>query len=316
MGTQDEEVPLDAIRAFVTVPREGSVTRAATTLRTTQSSVSRYLSVLRDYLGADLIERRGRRSDLTEFGRLFANAVSEPLETVGFADKRMRRRAGKLTSAHCIWIGLSIGKAVYAALLALRLQRCFNLNLEPSIALPRYARRGDAESRYNKLKFTPRSRLLEGRAPSTNHLILPHCPSALPRCPTWQVQRRRGPRLRPRSASPRTRSSVDRRGDHRRAFIETAPTMVVFGDCDEPLTDWGFCSRINGLTHGYKRFPFFTSGGGRRCFGAVSLWCQWIVEARQGAALLMAFALWNTGVVEQGSTEIVDRGSSSGSITR
>ncbi|MGY3591779.1 LysR family glycine cleavage system transcriptional activator [Bradyrhizobium sp. USDA 4341] len=93
MAAQDDDVPLNAIRAFVTVAREGSVTRAASSLGTTQSSVSRYLSVLREYLGADLIERRGRRSDLTEFGRLFANAVSEPLETVGFTAKRMRRRA-------------------------------------------------------------------------------------------------------------------------------------------------------------------------------------------------------------------------------
>ncbi|MGY3387625.1 DNA-binding transcriptional LysR family regulator [Bradyrhizobium sp. USDA 3311] len=54
MAAQDDEVSLNAIRAFV---REGSVTRAATTLGTTQSSGSRYLSVLRDYLGADLIER-------------------------------------------------------------------------------------------------------------------------------------------------------------------------------------------------------------------------------------------------------------------
>nr|WP_271612178.1 LysR family transcriptional regulator [Bradyrhizobium sp. CCBAU 21362] len=101
------EVPLNAIRAFVTVAREGSVTRAATTLGTTQSSVSRYLSVLRDYLGADLIERRGRRSDLTEFGRLFANAVSEPLETVGFTAKRMRRRAAAETNRIVVRTSLS-----------------------------------------------------------------------------------------------------------------------------------------------------------------------------------------------------------------
>ncbi|UQR61424.1 LysR family transcriptional regulator [Bradyrhizobium sp. C-145] len=52
VAAQNDEVPLNAIRAFVTVAREGSVARAATTLGTTQSSVSRYLSVLRDYLGA------------------------------------------------------------------------------------------------------------------------------------------------------------------------------------------------------------------------------------------------------------------------
>ncbi len=107
MATQDEEVPLNAVRAFVTVAREGSVTRAATTLGTTQSSVSRYLAVLRDYLGADLIERRGRGCDLTEFGRLFANAVSEPLETVSFTAKRMQRRAGAGTNRIVVRTSLS-----------------------------------------------------------------------------------------------------------------------------------------------------------------------------------------------------------------
>ncbi|MHC1949644.1 LysR family transcriptional regulator [Bradyrhizobium sp. UFLA06-06] len=92
MAAEHDEVPLNAIRAFVTIAREGSVTRAARTLGTTQSSVSRYLAVLQDYLGTDLVERRGRRSELTEFGRLFANTVAEPLDTVCFTAKRMRRR--------------------------------------------------------------------------------------------------------------------------------------------------------------------------------------------------------------------------------
>lgn len=70
MATETDEVPLNAIRVFVTIAREGSVTRAASALRMTQSSVSRYLAVLQEYLGSDLMQRRGRRSELTEFGRL------------------------------------------------------------------------------------------------------------------------------------------------------------------------------------------------------------------------------------------------------
>ncbi|MGY3622009.1 LysR family transcriptional regulator [Bradyrhizobium sp. USDA 10063] len=92
MAAEHDEVPLNAIRVFVTIAREGSVTRAARALGTTQSSVSRYLAVLQDYLGSDLVERRGRQSELTEFGRLFASTVAEPLDTVLFTAKRMRRR--------------------------------------------------------------------------------------------------------------------------------------------------------------------------------------------------------------------------------
>lgn len=87
MAAEHNEVPLNAIRVFVTIAREGSVTRAASTLGTTQSSVSRYLAVLQDYFGTDLVQRRGRRNELTEFGRLFANAVAEPLDTVCFTAK-------------------------------------------------------------------------------------------------------------------------------------------------------------------------------------------------------------------------------------
>ncbi|WFT96838.1 LysR family transcriptional regulator [Bradyrhizobium barranii] len=92
MATEDNEVPLNAIRVFVTIAREGSVTRAAHALGMPQSSVSRYLAVLQDHLGTDLMQRRGKRSELTEFGRLFANTVAEPLDTVCFTAKRMRRR--------------------------------------------------------------------------------------------------------------------------------------------------------------------------------------------------------------------------------
>lgn len=92
-SAEEPEVPLNAIRAVVTIAREGSLTQAAKILNTTQSSASRYLAVLEDYLGATVMERRGRRNELTEFGRLFVNAVSEPLDTICYTARRMRRRS-------------------------------------------------------------------------------------------------------------------------------------------------------------------------------------------------------------------------------
>lgn len=90
--TEDKALSLNAVRAFVQVARDNSVTRASKTLGITQSSVSRHLAVLEDYFGAALIERRGRQSQLTDFGRLFADAIGEPLDTIIFTAKRMRRR--------------------------------------------------------------------------------------------------------------------------------------------------------------------------------------------------------------------------------
>lgn len=90
--SDEEELSLNAVRAFVQISRERNVTRAARSLGITQSSVSRHLAVLEAYLGTKLVERRGRYSELTEFGRLFAEAVAEPLETILFTAQRMRRR--------------------------------------------------------------------------------------------------------------------------------------------------------------------------------------------------------------------------------
>ncbi len=87
-----QPVPLNAIRAFAAVARERNLTRAATMMGTTQSSISRHLAVLESYLGASLFDRRGRIGRLTEFGRLYAEAISEPLETICFTTHRMKRR--------------------------------------------------------------------------------------------------------------------------------------------------------------------------------------------------------------------------------
>ncbi|MCZ7451008.1 LysR family transcriptional regulator [Agrobacterium rhizogenes] len=92
MTRDTEPVPLNAIRAFAAVARECNLTRAAQNMGTTQSSISRHLAVLETYLGASLFERRGRAGRLTEFGRLYAGAISEPLETICFTTNRMKRR--------------------------------------------------------------------------------------------------------------------------------------------------------------------------------------------------------------------------------
>ncbi|MBX5101265.1 LysR family transcriptional regulator [Rhizobium lentis] len=91
----DRDLSLNAVRAFIQVARDSSVTRASKTLGITQSSVSRHLAVLEEYLGTKLIERRGRQSQLTDFGRLFADAIGEPLDTILFTAKRMRRNGRK-----------------------------------------------------------------------------------------------------------------------------------------------------------------------------------------------------------------------------
>jgi LysR family transcriptional regulator, glycine cleavage system transcriptional activator len=113
--SDEEELSLNAVRAFVQIARERSVTRAARSLGITQSSVSRHLAVLEAYLGTTLVERRGRYSELTEFGRLFAEAVSEPLETILFTAQRMRRRDSN--DAHRLVVRTSLSTFAYTLLI-------------------------------------------------------------------------------------------------------------------------------------------------------------------------------------------------------
>lgn len=91
---EERGLSLNAVRAFVQVARDNGITRAARSLGITQSSVSRHVAVLEEYFGAKLLDRRGRESQLTEYGRLFADAVAEPLETILFTARRMRREDG------------------------------------------------------------------------------------------------------------------------------------------------------------------------------------------------------------------------------
>lgn len=91
MADSRKTLPLNAIRVFVVIARESSVTRAARALGITQSSASRHLAVLESYLGGHLIERRGRTTVLTDFGRMFAEAVEEPLDAIAFNVQHMRR---------------------------------------------------------------------------------------------------------------------------------------------------------------------------------------------------------------------------------
>ncbi|ATU95529.1 LysR family transcriptional regulator (plasmid) [Phyllobacterium zundukense] len=112
---EEKDLSLNAVRAFVQVARDNSVTRASKTLGITQSSVSRHLAVLEEYFGAKLIERRGRQSQLTDFGRLFADAVAEPLDTILFTAKRMRR--SDRTDANRLVVRTSLSTFAYTVLI-------------------------------------------------------------------------------------------------------------------------------------------------------------------------------------------------------
>lgn len=65
---------------FWRIAREGSLSRAASTLGITHSTLSTQLRALEEFLGGDLFERRGRRLVLTPLGE----------ETASYADEIFR----------------------------------------------------------------------------------------------------------------------------------------------------------------------------------------------------------------------------------
>lgn len=96
-------VTVKQIRGFVSVAEHGSFTRAAQTLRMTQSALSALVRELEDELGIRLFDRTTRRVELTEVGREFRASAHKLLadldHAVHNAHELVERRRGRLTVA-------------------------------------------------------------------------------------------------------------------------------------------------------------------------------------------------------------------------
>jgi DNA-binding transcriptional LysR family regulator len=79
------------LRAFVAVAEEGSFTRAADRLHLVQSSVSAAVLALERELGAKLLARGNRRSELTDAGRALLPEARQVLAAVDLAEDAVRQ---------------------------------------------------------------------------------------------------------------------------------------------------------------------------------------------------------------------------------
>ena len=77
--------PLNALRAFETVARTGTLTRAGEELLVTPTAVGRHVKNLEDLLGLALFEREGGSLTLTSAGRRYARALNRAFEMMGEA---------------------------------------------------------------------------------------------------------------------------------------------------------------------------------------------------------------------------------------
>lgn len=93
--SNNADVSLTAIRAFVTIGRHGNFTRAAVALGITQSGVSRHVATLEKSAGTKLFERKGSSVVLTAFGSQFYEAVKDSVATIELATQQMFQTANK-----------------------------------------------------------------------------------------------------------------------------------------------------------------------------------------------------------------------------
>lgn len=90
-------VNLEWYRTFKAIYSTGTLTGAAQTLFISQPGVSLHLSSLESYVGYKLFDRTARKMIPTEKGKVFYNAIIEPLIKLEEAEKNFQKSTEKLT---------------------------------------------------------------------------------------------------------------------------------------------------------------------------------------------------------------------------
>jgi len=111
-------VNLEWYRTFKAVYKTGTLTGAAQELFISQPGVSLHLSSLENYTGYKLFDRKGRRMEPTERGKVLYNFIAEALTKLEEAEKNFQRSTEKHTPT------ISVGMCF----------ETFQITLEPYIA--------------------------------------------------------------------------------------------------------------------------------------------------------------------------------------
>ena len=90
-------VNLEWYRTFKAVYKTGTLTGAAQELFISQPGVSLHLSSLENYTGYKLFDRKGRRMEPTERGKVLYNFITEALTKLEDAEKNFQRSTEKHT---------------------------------------------------------------------------------------------------------------------------------------------------------------------------------------------------------------------------
>ncbi|WP_241269909.1 MULTISPECIES: LysR substrate-binding domain-containing protein [unclassified Caballeronia] len=88
--------PLNAVKAFESVARLGSLAQAAHELNVTPSAVSQQIKTLEDYIGRRLFVQRKQRLDLTETSRMAVADISHALDLIMRAFQPKEERTSRV----------------------------------------------------------------------------------------------------------------------------------------------------------------------------------------------------------------------------
>lgn len=84
--------PMNSLRAFEAAARHLSFSRAAEEIALSQGAVSRHISILEDYLGVPLFQRKHREVALTEFGADYFRSIQKSLDIINEETAHINRK--------------------------------------------------------------------------------------------------------------------------------------------------------------------------------------------------------------------------------
>lgn len=110
-----KDLSLRALQAFDAIGRCGSITAAAEDLGVSPGAISQLVRNLEQSLGLTLLERRGRRVELSSWGRLYYREVSKGFQQLTLATNLLKRASNEggivvsaLSSVASRWISRKI----------------------------------------------------------------------------------------------------------------------------------------------------------------------------------------------------------------
>jgi molybdate transport repressor ModE-like protein len=115
---------LHQLRTFVTVAREGSITRASSLLHLSQPAASAHIKEMEDTLGVSLFERTARGMALTSAGQRLLAKAQQTLVAHDELLAEAKRSKGELTGRLRIGAGSNSNNEAIGRLLTVLAERC------------------------------------------------------------------------------------------------------------------------------------------------------------------------------------------------